>query len=91
VILMPSKPFRPGYEASASQLFTFAGVKYARGDRFPYRDLGIIDFDLRGLWFAERIEFGDKPYEPSESELEKLTAPARPSNAPPAKQPAARR
>lgn len=59
---MPSKQFRPGFEATASQPFTFAGVKYAKGERFPYRDLGIIDFDLRGLWLAERIEFGDDAY-----------------------------
>lgn len=55
--------FAPGYEAVAAMPFTFAGVKYAKGTPFPYRDLGIIDFDLRGLWLAERIEFTGKPLE----------------------------
>jgi hypothetical protein len=56
------KAFSPGSEAAAAQPFTYAGVAYAKGDRFPYRDLGIIDFDLRGLWSADRIGFLDKPY-----------------------------
>lgn len=51
------KAFSPGYEAVAAMPFTSAGMKYAKGDRYPYRDLGIIEFDLRGLWAAERIEF----------------------------------
>lgn len=59
---MPSKPFRPGYEVVAAQPFTFAGVKYAVGERFPYRDLGVIDFDLGGLWRADLVEFRDEPY-----------------------------
>lgn len=56
--------------------FTHGGVSYAKGERFPYKGLGIIDFDLRGLWMAERIEFSDKPYIPTDAELERLTAPA---------------
>jgi len=59
---MPTRPFNPGSEAQAATPFTFAGVKYAKGERFPYRDLKVIDFDLRGLWLAERIEFVDRPH-----------------------------
>lgn len=55
--------------------FVHCGTQYAKGERFPYKGLGIIDFELRGLWMGERIEFGDQPYTPSDAELERLTAP----------------
>ena len=57
-----TKAFSPGSEAVAAMPFTYAGTRYAKGERFPYRDLGVIDYDLRGLWAAERIEFVPKPY-----------------------------
>lgn len=72
------KQFSPGHEARAAMAFAYAGVNYARGDRFPYRALGIIDLDLRGLWGAGRIEFTAQPCEPSDAELERMTAPAKP-------------
>lgn len=72
---MPSKPLRFGFEAVAAKPFTYSGVKYSKGERFPYKGLGVIDFDLRGLWMAELIEFGDKPYAPSDAELDAMTAP----------------
>lgn len=72
---MMVKQFSPGYEARAAMAFAYAGVNYARGDRFPYRALGIIDLDLRGLWGAGRIEFTAQPCEPCDAELERLTAP----------------
>jgi len=59
---MPLKPFRPGFEAVAAKPFTSAGVKYGKSERYPYRDLGVIDFDLRGLWGADLIEFTDEAY-----------------------------
>jgi hypothetical protein len=74
--------FSPGCEARAAMAFTYAGVSYARGDRFPYRALGIIELDLRGLWGAGRVEFTAQPCEPSDAELERLTAPKAPPATP---------
>lgn len=71
-----SGPFSLGYEATAAVPFTLGGVKYARGERFPYLDLGIIEFDLRGLWAAERIEFTGSTY------VAKQTAPQTPAAKP---------
>jgi hypothetical protein len=71
---MSSKAFSPGSEAVAATLFTYAGAKFAKGDRFPYRDIGVIEFDLKGLWQAERIEFVGKPY------VDKAPAPKPPQS-----------
>jgi hypothetical protein len=79
---MMARQFSPGYEARASMAFTYAGTSYARGDRFPYRAFGVIELDLRGLWGAGRIEFTAQPYEPSDAELERMTAPTRPATKP---------
>lgn len=74
--------FTFGSEAVVSRDFTFSGVRYAKGRAFPYKELGIIEFDARGLWRAELIEFTGKPYvvasakELSDADLERLTAPA---------------
>lgn len=68
------KQFSPGYEARAAMGFAYMGTNYARGDRFPYHALGIIELDLRGLWGSGRIEFTAQPYEPSDAEFERLTA-----------------
>lgn len=84
---MPSKPFQFGSEAVASAGFTYSGVRYAKGQRFPYKDLGVIEFDLRGLWLADLVEFGARAAEPSDADLERLTAPA--AKPAPAKQQAA--
>ena len=64
--------------------FTHSGVQYAKGRSFPYREIGVIEFDLRGLWLADLVEFPGRPYavaaksaDPSDDELERLTAPAQ--------------
>lgn len=91
---MPSKPFQFGGEAVVlAKEFAFAGSRYAKAQPFPYKGLGVIEFDLRGLWLADLIEFTGKPYgvagstEHSDAELERLTAPA--GKQAPAKQQAA--
>lgn len=51
--------FLPGTQATVAKPFAHDGKTYARGDAFPYRKLGMIDHNLRGLWLAGLIEFPD--------------------------------
>ena len=73
-------PYQYGTEAVAATPFTYLGKTVAKGKPFMYRELGIIDLDLHGLWRAEKIEFTGKPYP---------TAPEKPVQSPGASAPAA--
>lgn len=82
-----------GFDASkpaeAVSAFTFAGHPYKAGESFPHQALGVVPFDLAGMWRAGLIRFVEPrapvsadPDALSEAELEVMTAPARPAPQP---------
>jgi len=60
---MARKAFDLTREAVASTAFTYAGATYAKGARFPHRDLSISDHDVANLFRCERIDFTDRAYQ----------------------------
>ncbi len=66
-------------EFVAADGLVYGGKRYASGELFDRKTLGVSDGDLWDLWVMGRIDAIAQPYEPSDAELERMTAPARPT------------
>lgn len=53
--------FDPRGYAVAAKAFTHSGTRYELGDHFPHEELGCIEFELKGLWLADLIDFQPRP------------------------------
>ncbi len=70
----------------------YAGKRYTDGELFPWRKLSVSECELWDLWTIGRIDTRPSPVaEPSDAELELLTAPPAPRPPATAKQSTPRR
>lgn len=49
--------YAPQLASAVATEFLYDGKKYARGEPFPHRELGLHDTTVRGLWLAYLIDF----------------------------------
>lgn len=54
-------PYNPAGGAYARRDFLFRGVRYLRGDVFPFARLGLSETKVANLWRCQRISFGAAP------------------------------
>jgi hypothetical protein len=64
----PPRRYDFGSPAVCQRDFTHAGVDYKRGDAFPYDQLGIDRFTLRGFWMSSMIDFPSSPPQSSKND-----------------------
>lgn len=54
---MPHNAFNPKAKAFVAKQFKFSGVTYEVGAVFPHKDLKVPDYEMRGLWLADLVDF----------------------------------
>ncbi len=59
----PPNPYNPAGGAHARRDFLFRGVRYLRGDAFPFVKLGLTPVRVEMLWRTKAITFGAAPRE----------------------------
>lgn len=63
---MPAGDFTPrrfdfGRPAVVQQPFTCSGKEYGHGEEFPYEQLGLDRWTMRGYWLSCLVDFVDEP------------------------------
>jgi len=71
----PPRVFSLGTPAVCQQPFTHDGVEFKPGDTFPYEQLGLLEYQVRGLWASSLIGFvAESAVTPPKAKLSKRRA-----------------